>query len=99
MLLRELLGPWQALLMSSQGRNVSRDGFVNLKISLNSVASFGSLAPSAVALSFFLAYKTLFINRNHVELAILCILQKFRTSLSKKIGVNTCFGDRQTESP
>ena len=26
---------------------------------------------------------------------ILFIRQKFRTSLSKKIGVNTCFGDEQ----
>ena len=29
---------------------------------------------------------------------ILCIRQKFRTSLSKKIGVNTCLGmDRKSE--
>ena len=32
--------------------NASRDGFVNLTISLNSIAPFGSLAPSALALLF-----------------------------------------------
>ena len=52
MLLGGSLGPWQALLMSPKGRNASRDGFVNLKISLNSIAFFGSLAPSALALFF-----------------------------------------------
>ena len=46
------LGPWQALLMSPKERNASRDGFVNLKISLNSIASLGSLAPSVLALLF-----------------------------------------------
>ena len=44
MLLEEPLGPWQALLMSPKGRNASRDGFVNLIISLNSFVSFGSFA-------------------------------------------------------
>ena len=52
MLLGGPLGPWQALLMSPKGRNASRDGFVNLKISLNTIASFGSLASSALALLF-----------------------------------------------
>ena len=56
--------------MSPKGRNASRDGFVNLKISLNSIAPFGSLAPSALAVVLFLAYKTLSIDRNHLELAI-----------------------------
>ena len=50
MLLREPLGPWQALLMSPKGRNASRDGFENLNISLNSIASFGSPAPVGLAL-------------------------------------------------
>ena len=53
MLLGEPLGPWQALLMSPKGRNASRDGFVNLNISLNSIASFGSLAPVGLALFCF----------------------------------------------
>ena len=52
MLLRGSLDPSQALLMSPKEQNASRDGFVNLKISLNSIASFGSLAPSALALLF-----------------------------------------------
>ena len=39
------LGPWQALMMSPKGLNASRNGFVNLIISLNSIASFGSVAP------------------------------------------------------
>ena len=52
MLLGGSLGPWQALLMSLKGRNASRDGFVNLKISLNNIASFGSLPPAALALLF-----------------------------------------------
>ena len=68
MLLGGPLGPWQALLMSPKKRNASRDGFVNLNISLNSIASFGSLAPSGFVL--FLACKTLSIDRNHLELAI-----------------------------
>ena len=46
------LGPRKAQLMSPKRRNGSRDGFVNLEISLNSLASFGSLAPSALALLF-----------------------------------------------
>ena len=64
MLLEGPLGPWQALLMSPKGRNASRDGFVNLNISFNSIAFFRSLAPSAVSTRFvvlFLAYKTLSI--------------------------------------
>ena len=52
MLLRGPLGPWQALLMSPKGRNASRDGFVNLNISLNSIAPIGSLAPVELALLF-----------------------------------------------
>ena len=52
MLLGGPLGLWQALLMSPKGRNASRDGFVNLNISLNSIASFGSLAPVGLALLF-----------------------------------------------
>ena len=52
MLLGGPLGPWQALLMSPKGRNASRDGFENLNISLNSIASFGSLAPVGLALLF-----------------------------------------------
>ena len=44
--------PWQALLMSPKGRNASRDGFVNLNISLNSIASFGNLTPVGLALLF-----------------------------------------------
>ena len=68
MLLGGPLGPWQALLMSPKGQNVSRDGFVNLNISLNSIASFGSLVP--VGLALFLAYKTLSIDHNHLEPAI-----------------------------
>ena len=52
MLLGGPLGPWQALLMSPKGRNASRDGFVNLNISLNSIASFRSLAPAGLALLF-----------------------------------------------
>ena len=52
MLLGGPLGPWQALLMSPKGQNVSRDGFVNLNISLNSIASFGSLPPVGLALLF-----------------------------------------------
>ena len=52
MLLGGPLGSWQALLMSPKGRNASRDGFVNLNISLNSIASFGSLAPVGLALLF-----------------------------------------------
>ena len=52
MLLGGPLGPWQTLLMSPKGRNASRDGFVNLNISLNSIASFGSLAPVGIALLF-----------------------------------------------
>ena len=71
MLLGGPLGPWQALLMSPKGRNATRDGFVNLNISLNGIASFGSLAPVALALlSCFVAYKTLSIDRNHLEPAI-----------------------------
>ena len=35
--------PWQALLMSPKGWNESRDGFVNLKISLNTIAPFKAL--------------------------------------------------------
>ena len=50
MILGGPLGPWQALLMSPKGRNASRDGFVNLNISLNSIASFGSLTPVGLAL-------------------------------------------------
>ena len=46
------LGPWQVLLMNPKGRNASKDGFVNLKIPLNSIAFFASLAPSALALLF-----------------------------------------------
>ena len=53
MLLGGSLGPWQVLLMSPKGRNTSRDGFVNLKISVNDIASFGSLASSALALLFY----------------------------------------------
>ena len=52
MLLEGPLGPWQALLMSPKGRNASGDGFVSLIISLNSIASFVSLAPSALAMLF-----------------------------------------------
>ena len=52
MLLGRPLGPWQALLMSPKGRNASRDGFVNLNISLNSIASFESLAPVGLAMLF-----------------------------------------------
>ena len=52
MLLGGSLGPWQALLMSPKGRNACRDGFVNLIISLNSIAPFGSIAPPALALLF-----------------------------------------------
>ena len=52
MLLGGHLGPWQALLMSPKGRNASKDGFVNLNISLNSIASLGSLAPVGLALLF-----------------------------------------------
>ena len=50
MLLGGPLSPWQALLMSPKGRNAYRDGFVNLNIPLNSIASFGSLAPVGLAL-------------------------------------------------
>ena len=50
MLLGRPLGHWQALLMSPKERNASRDGFVNLNISLNSIASFRSLAPVGLAL-------------------------------------------------
>ena len=46
------LGPWQSLLMSPKGQNASRDGFENLNISFNSIASFGSLAPVGLALLF-----------------------------------------------
>ena len=69
MLLGGALGPWQTLLMSPKGRKASRDGFVNLNISLNSIP----LEASRIRIRFvvlFLAYKTLFINRNHLELAI-----------------------------
>ena len=52
MLLGGPLGPWQALLMNAKGRNASRDGFVNLNRPLNSIASFGSLAPLGLALLF-----------------------------------------------
>ena len=52
MLLGGPLGLWQALLMSPKRRNASRDGFVNLNISLNSIASFGNLAPVVLALLF-----------------------------------------------
>ena len=52
MLLGGPLGPWQALLMSPKGRNASKDGFVKLNISLNSIASLGSLAPVGLALLF-----------------------------------------------
>ena len=51
MLLGGPLGPL-ALLMSPKGRNASRDGFVNLKITLNTIAPIRSLAPSALALLF-----------------------------------------------
>ena len=44
--------PLQAMLMSPKGRNASRDGFVNLNISLSSIASFGSLTPAGLALLF-----------------------------------------------
>ena len=52
MLLGGSLGPWQALLMSAKGQNASRDSFVNLTISLNSIAPFEGLAPLALALLF-----------------------------------------------
>ena len=71
MLLGGPLGSWQALLMSPKGRNASRDGFLNLNISLNSIASFRK--PRAYRTRFvvlFLAYKTLSIDRNHLEPAI-----------------------------
>ena len=41
--------------MSPKGRNASRDGFVNLNISLNSIASCRSLAPVGLALLFCLS--------------------------------------------
>ena len=65
------LGPWKALLMSPKGRNASRDGFVNLHISLNDIAFFRK--PRAFRTRFvvlFLVYKTLSIDRNHLKLAI-----------------------------
>ena len=52
MLLGGPLGPWQTLVMSPKGPNASRDGFVNLNVSLNSIASFESLAPSGLAVLF-----------------------------------------------
>ena len=52
MLLGGPLSPWQALLTSPKGQNASRDGFVNLNISLNSIASFGNLMPVGLALLF-----------------------------------------------
>ena len=64
------LGPWQALLMSPKGRKTSRDGFVNLKISLESIASLKPCAFSTRFVVLFPAYKTLSIDRNHLELAI-----------------------------
>ena len=68
MLLGGPLGPWQALLMSPKGRNASRDGFVKLKISLNSTCF----------VVLFLAYKMLSIDRNHLELAIYINIYKYR---------------------
>ena len=56
MLLGGPLGSWQVLLMSPKGRNVFRDDFVNLNISLNSIASFGSLVPSGLALLFCFSF-------------------------------------------
>ena len=50
------LGPWKALLMSPKGRNASRDGFVNLHISLNDIAFIGSLAPLRLALLFCFSF-------------------------------------------
>ena len=70
MLLGGSLGPWQALLMSPKGQNASRDGFVNLKISLNSITHFGSLAPSALALLFCFSLIRRSIDRNYLELAM-----------------------------
>ena len=65
------LGSWKALLMSPKGRNASRDGFVNLHISLNGIVFVRK--PRAFRTRFvvlFLVYKTLSIDRNHLELAI-----------------------------
>ena len=56
------LGPWQALLMSPKRRNTSWDGFVNLKISFDSITPFGSLAPSALALLFCFSLKIRFLS-------------------------------------
>ena len=67
----EPLGPWKALLMSPKGQSASRDGFVNLHISLNGIAFVRK--PRAFRTRFvvlFLVYKTLSIDRNHLVLAI-----------------------------
>ena len=65
------LGPWQALLMSPKGRNASRDGFVNLNISLSiALLLWKPRTFSTLFVVLFLAYKTLSIDRNHLELAI-----------------------------
>ena len=42
----------KALLMSPKRQNAYRDGFVNLNITLNSIASLGSLASLGLALLF-----------------------------------------------
>ena len=65
------LGPWNTLLMSPKGRNASRDSFVNFHISLNGIVFVRK--PRAFRTRFvvlFLVYKTLSIDRNHLELAI-----------------------------
>ena len=67
----EPLGPWKALLMSPKGRNASRDSFVNFHISLNGITFFRK--PRVFRTRFvvlFFVYKTLSIDRNHLELAI-----------------------------
>ena len=61
-------GPWQALLMNPKGRNACRDGFVNISQRHCSLRK-----PRAFRTRFvvsLLAYKTLSINRNRLELAI-----------------------------
>ena len=52
MLLGGISWPLASPADESKGRNASKDGFVNLYISLKSLAPFGSLAPPALALLF-----------------------------------------------
>ena len=101
MLLGGPLGLLQALLMSPKARNASRDGIVNLNMFLNSIRFLRKPRTfNTRIVVLFLAYKTLSIDLNHLELAI-CMaafwkkLEQHHVKKEKKTLISYLIGKRK----